>query len=221
MQVFWTLVWKDLRAEMRGGRFVVSCLSFGVLMVLIVGMALNAAPHLPASWASGLLWMVLFFTTALAMTRHDAKEQEFGGWMGPWLAPIDRSLVFYARWCAAWFMVLVASVGLIALFFIILNVPFPVAFGTFVAVVAAGTLALSGAGTLLATLAGQSSLREVLVPILLFPISIPLFLALIRLTWHALDPAVIAGAAWVEIVGAYLVVVGVLPWLLYELILEV
>lgn len=220
-KVFLALVWKDLRAEMQGGRLVISSLALGVLLILVVGMALDATGNFPAAWSSGLLWMILFFTTSLSMSRHDVKEQEFGGWMGALLAPIDRSLVFYAKWFATWLLVVVATCGMVVAFFIILNVPAPVRWGEFCWVIAVGTFGLSGAGTFLATLAGHSNLREVLVPLLLFPISIPLFLALTRLTLQSLDPLAAASFVWIEILLAYIVIVGILPWLLYELMMEV
>lgn len=220
-QVFWALVWKDLRTELRTGRMVISTLALGILLILIMGMALDAASNLESTWTAGLLWLVLFFTTSLSMSRHDAREQEFGGYLGALLAPVDRSLLFYAKWFSTWLLIVIAVCGMSLAFFIILNVPAPKLPLQFGLVVAGGTLGLSGAASFFATLAGNSSMRDILVPLMLFPVTIPLFLALIRLTIQALDPAVQAGVAWDEVLVGYIVVFAVMPWLLYEAMKEV
>ncbi len=215
------LVWKDLKTELRGGLFVFSSISFGILLLVIIGMALDAAGNLPVEWSSGLLWMSLFFTTALSMTRHDFKEREYGGWLGVLLAPVDRSVVFYAKWLTTCLFVLVSELAMVTAFFVILDAKPPVLLARFVLVMLGGTVGLTGVGTFMATLAANSSLRDVLVPLLLFPLTIPLFLALIRLTVFTISPGLEHPFVWVEILMGYILVFSFLPWLLYETLMEV
>lgn len=221
LQVLSALVWKDIRAELRGSRLVISTLALGVLLVFIMGMALNATGSLRPEWQAGLLWVVVFFTTSLSISRHDAKEQELGGWMSVHLAPMDRSLIFYAKWLATWLFVVVAVFGVSVAFFVILGTGVPKVPGQFIWVVLVGTLGLTGVASFVAALAAHSNLRDVLIPLLLFPITIPLFLAVVRLTLQSLDPMLGGGAVWAEVLVGYVVVFALMPWLLYEMMMEV
>ncbi len=219
--VFWTLVAKDLRTELRGGRLIASTLALGVLLILVVGIALNAASNLNPDWSAGLLWMVMFFATSIGMTRNDVKEQELGGGLGSLLAPIDRSLIFYARWLSTWVIVSLSAVGMLLAFFVVLSVPTPVKPVSFLLVVIGGTLGLTGVGSFLGQLAGTSTLRDILVPLMLFPTTIPLFIALIRLTVISLSPSAPGGYIWAEVLLGYLILFAIMPFLLYETMTEV
>jgi len=217
---FQALVWKDVRTELRGGRFVVSSLAFGVLLILVVGMALGGAGQLPIDWSAGLLWLNLFFSTAISMGRHDAKDREMAGYWGLLVAPIDRSLIFYAKWVTTFLFVFVAEFGMVMAFFIILNEPFPKHPESFVFVMLGGTMGLTGLGTFLATLTATSSMQDILVPLLLFPLAIPMFLALIQLTVFAFGGIAQTGV-WLQVLIGYLTILLLLPWLLYEPLMEV
>lgn len=220
-RVFFALVGKDLRTELRAGRLVVSTLALGILLFLVVGIALNAVSNLTADWSAGLLWMVTFFATSIGMSRNDVKEQELGGQMGSFVAPIDRSLIFYAKWLSTWLIVLLATVGMLVAYFVILNSPAPRHPIDFLLVVMGGTLGLTGIGSFLAQLAGASTLRDILVPLLLFPMTIPLFIALIRLTVITIAPVASGAHIWVEVLLGYLILFGIMPFLLYETMMEV
>jgi heme exporter protein B len=221
LRAFLHLITKDVKAEFRGRQFFFSCIAFGMLLELIIGMALNTEGRLSPEFAAGILWLSLFFSTAIAMTKHDAKEREMGGWLGLLLIPFDRSVVFYAKWVSTGIFVLVSQVALVLSFFIILNQPPPALPLSFALVLVGGTLGLTGVCTFLATLVSQSSLRDVLLPLLLFPLCIPLFLAVIRLTVWTLTGDAFGVDVWLMVLVGYIVSMGVLPWLLFETLMEV
>ncbi|MDQ0188397.1 heme exporter protein CcmB [Alicyclobacillus cycloheptanicus] len=220
-KVFLWMVWKDIRIEFRARQFVISTLAFGVLLLVVMGIALNAASRLPTDWSAGLLWMMLFFATSISMNRHDLKERELGGWLGMLLAPVDRSVIFYAKWVSTCLFVLVSQVTLVLAYFVILNQPMPQLPGVLAWVLVGGAVGLTGIGSFLATLAAQSSMRDMLVPMLLFPLTIPLLIALIRLTVFAFEPLGAHPQIWVEVLIGYIAAFALLPWLLYEPLMEV
>lgn len=221
LRVFRVLVWKDIKMEFRGKQFIFSSLSFGVLLLFVMGMALDAQTKLPIDWSAGLLWLNIFFSTAVSMNRHDQREREMGALYGTLLGPFDRSLLFYAKWVSTGVFVCFTALAVCGAFFVILNQPFPIHRLLFVWVFIGGTVGLTGIGTFLATLAAGSSMRDILLPILLFPLSIPLFLAVIRLTEFTMQSSMDFPLVWVEVLVGYIVVFAVLPWLLYEMMLEV
>lgn len=221
LRVFGHLIAKDIRIEMRGKQFLLSTVAFGVLLVLIVGIALDTAAAMSRDWSAGLLWLCLFFATSVSINRHDVKEREYGAQLGLLLLPVDRSLLFYAKWVSTCLFVLVSEIALVAAFLIILNQPLPARPADLAFVLLSGSVGLAGIGSFLSTLAAQSTMRDVLVPMLLFPLGIPLFIALIRLTVFTFASGSAHPAIWAEVVGAYIVAFAVLPWLLYEPLMEV
>jgi ABC-type transport system involved in cytochrome c biogenesis permease component len=222
---FWrawaALVWKDCLSEWRSPGHLLTQASLGILLVVLVGMALDAPNRMPPNWTSGLLWLTLFFTCVLGMSRGEQRETELGAVLAVRLAPVDRSVAFYAKWTTTCLFVWVASAVEVAAFFIILNAPWPAHPLGFIATLAAGLFGLTGLGALVHLVALASSVREVLVPFLMFPLSIPLFLAVTRLTACALTGTKPLPWIWLEVLGGFIVLCAVLPWLLYETITEV
>ncbi len=221
LRVFGLFVWKDLYAEFRARQFIVSSTGFGVLLLLILGMALDAISRPPVNLASGLIWLVLFFSISIQMNRHDYKDLEMGAGQGMFLVPIDRSLLFYAKWTSTSLFVFVMEIVLVPIFFVILNETAPTLPMRFVLVMVVGSIGLTGIGTFLATLAQASSMRDMLLPFLMFPLTIPLFLALIHLTTYTFSPALQSPVVWVDVLIGYIAITTVLPWLLFETLMEV
>jgi heme exporter protein B len=221
LRAFLHLVWKDLKIEFRGKQFLVASAAFGMLMLFVTGMALDAAPRLPVIWSAGLLWLNVFFTTAIALTRHDRKDEEFGANYALRLIPVDRSVLFYAKWLSTFLFVLLAEAVLVGAFFVVFNQPAPSVWWSFLLAVVGGTAGLTGTGTFLAGLAAKSSMRDLVLPLLLFPVEIPLFLAVVKITAGALAAPGSVPVVWVEVLCAYIVLALLLPWLLYESLTEV
>lgn len=215
------LVWKDIRIEFRAKQFLYAGIVFGILLVLVVGMALDAASRLPTDLAAGILWMCILFSTILSLNRHDMKEREMEARLGTLLAPMDRSLLYYAKWTSTSLFLLINNLALWLAFTTILNEGAPRSVPTFLFTILVGTVGLTGMGTFLTLVAGQSSMRDILVPILLFPLSIPLLLGLIRLTMFALVPTHEVPIIWYEVVAGFVLAFAVLPWLLFEPLMEV
>lgn len=216
-----TLVYKDLIIEFRGRYFLLSSMTTGILLVLLLGIALDGVSHPPVIWVAGLLWLCILFASSVTFHRHAAKDEEFSANVGVSLAPIDKSMVFYAKWLSTLCFLFVVDAILTWVFFIILNTPLPFHRGFFILTLLLGISGLTGVGTFTSNLATHSQMREVLTPILLFPLCIPLFLAVIRLTVFTLEPAMPLPWLWLEVLLAYLAAFSVLPWLLYEPLLEV
>jgi heme exporter protein B len=220
-KAFGYLVWKDIKIEFRGKQFLAASATFGVLMLFITGMAMDAAPTLPVTWSAGLLWLNVLFTTAIGLTRHDRKDKEYGAGMGLRLIPVDPSVLYYAKWVSTCAFVLVAQAVLVLAFFVMFNQQTPPLLGTFVLTLIGGIAGLTGIGSFLSTMTAESTMRDLLLPLLLFPISVPLFLAVLKITVGAFSTPAFIPWVWVDVLAGYIVMVAVLPWLLYEILMEV
>jgi heme exporter protein B len=159
---------KDLRLELRSRDTFLSMVLFVVATLVVFSFSLPAETVAEASY--GLLWVALLFTAILGLTRAFAAEREQRVLDGLILAPCDRSAIWLGKALAViTFLVLAEVVALpaFALFFE------PVTWEV-VAAVALADVGLAAVGTLLAAMAAASRARELLLPLLLLPLAIPI-----------------------------------------------
>jgi heme exporter protein B len=163
-----TLARKDLRLELRSRDTVLSMTLFVVATLVVFSFSLPAGAGEEAAY--GLLWVAIIFTAVLGLTRAFAAEREQRVLDGLVLAPCDRSAIWLGKGIAVVaFLGLAEAVALpaFALFFE------PVTWEVVAAVVLAD-LGLAAVGTLLAAMAAASRARELLLPLLLLPLAIPI-----------------------------------------------
>jgi heme exporter protein B len=181
VNVLFAVLWKDLVSEWRTGDRMVSMLLFSVLLVVVFHFALPAdASQLLKTGAAGLLWVAYVFASILGLNRAFALELENEALSGLAMTPADRGWIFLGK-AAANAVLLFAVQAVTALAFAL---AFDVSLGAvalpFAAVLALGALGLSSVGTLLAAVAVRTRYREVMLPLLLLPVMIPLLLGAVR-----------------------------------------
>jgi heme exporter protein B len=181
------VLWKDLAIEWRSRDRFAAMLVFSLLVVLVLYFA--APPSLDAAlngYVPGLLWVAYVFAGVLGMNRAFAAELENEALSALALAPVDRGFLFVGK-AAASFVILAAVQALTALFFALafsLDL-WPVA-PQLAAVAALGGLGIACAGTLLAAISVRTRYREVMLPLLLLPLLVPVLLGAVRATTQLL-----------------------------------
>jgi heme exporter protein B len=186
------IIWKDLAAELRSKELISAMLVFALLVILIFNFALIVNPAARAEVAAGVLWVTTIFTGTLGLNRSLAAEKDRGSLDGLLLAPVDRSAVYFGKALGNLLFILIVEVVILPVFGVLFNVAMvqPLVLG----VVVLGATGYAAVGTLLASLAVQTRSRDVMLPILLFPVAVPVLIAAVRATGGAL-----AGSAWEEI----------------------
>lgn len=175
LQTVWTIFRKDVQVEWRGRQGVPVMLVFSLLVVFLFNFALQLSPQLQSGLASGLLWVTLAFAATLGLNRSASLERENDALKGLMLAPVDRSAIFFGKALSNFaFTLLVAFflMPIISLFFS-QNLLKPALF----LVVILGTGAYTSLGTILSALSIQSRTRDVLLPVLLYPLALPILIA--------------------------------------------
>lgn len=166
---------KDVQVEWRGRQGVPVMLVFSLLVVFLFNFALQLSPQLQSGLASGLLWVTLAFAATLGLNRSAALERENNALNGLMLAPVDRSAIFFGKTLsnlASTLLVAFILMPTISLFFG-QNLLKPALF----LVVILGTGAYTCLGTILSALSIQSRTRDVLLPVLLYPLALPILIA--------------------------------------------
>ena len=192
MRALQAVVWKDLRAEWRSRELLSAMLVFALLVLFIFNFALELEPGTRSNITSGVLWVTLIFSGQLGLNRSMATEKDRGCLDGLLLAPVDRAAIYLGKALANWIFMLVVAIIVIPVYSLLFNVNLfdP---GLFL-IILLGSEGYIAVGTLLASMAIQARTRDILLPILLFPVAIPVVIAAVKASGGYLT-----GLAWAEI----------------------
>lgn len=186
------VLWKDVQAEFRSRELLSAMFVFSLLVVLTFNFALQLDRVTRESVAAGVLWVTAVFSGTLGLNRSLAAERDRGSWDGLLLAPVDRSAIYIGKMLGNWLFMLVVQAIILPIFAILYNLP--VLQPLLLVTVLLGTLGYAGVGTLLAALSVQTRARDVMLPILLLPVAVPVLVAAVQASG-----GVLAKAEWSEI----------------------
>ena len=179
-----TLIWKDLLVEARGRETVLAGAVFALLVLVIFNFAFDLRVENVAAVAPGILWVTITFVGVLSLGRAFARERDRRTLDGLLLAPVDRSALYLAKVLTSIASMLVVEVVALPVFIGLFNLA--VDLPLLVLALVLGTIGLAGVGTLFAAIAAHTRAREVLLPLLLFPIQVPVILATVKSTGAAI-----------------------------------
>jgi heme exporter protein B len=213
---------RDLLIEFRQKSLLLSMTIFAVLIQVILNISFDAQMEAMRSIASGILWLPILLSAMLGFSRYGSTERENGALQGLLISPIDRGAVFLGKLLGNLMVVLLVALISVPAFFLFFKQPFPESFGLLIITVILGSWGFVAMGIFLSTLALSSSITELLVPILLFPLAVPLLIAIVSLTDMALFPSLDTGQfLWLSVLVGYNVIFTIVPMLLFDLLLEV
>lgn len=210
---------KDILVELRTRETLSGMLIFSVLVILIFNFAFELRVDSVRQLAPGALWVTFTFAGLLGLNRSFAAERDQGSLDGLLLAPVDRSAIYFGKTLAnVAFMLLVEAIILpTATVLFDLNL----LRAELLFVVALGTLGFASVGTLLAAVAINTRARDVMLPILLFPIAIPVVIAAVKLTAAIVDTGRIAeGGVWWPVLLSFDAIFLTMSALLFEYTME-
>ena len=164
--------------EWRGRQGVPVMLVFALLVVFLFNFALQLSPDLQADLAAGLLWVSLAFASTLGLNRSVSLEQENKAIDGLLLAPVDRSAIYFGKAISNFSFTFIVGLVLLPVFSVFYqqNMIKPL----LILVIVLGLGAYTSLGTLLAALSIQTRTRDVLLPVLLYPLALPILIAAVE-----------------------------------------
>ena len=218
---FAAILSKDLRAELRTLQSLPAMALFSVTAFVIFRFGLDRT-SLSGSLAAGVLWATLLFAGVLGINRLFVAEREEGGFDAIRLAPIDRTVLFAAK-VAALIVYLLAlelvAVPIFALFFL----DEAAGLGPLVLILLLTDLGLAVTGTLISSMAVNSRARDLLVPLVLLPLAVPLMIAATGATEHLLalgGPSYHRFGTWLTVLGLYDLIFGLVGYAVFDFLLE-
>lgn len=172
------ILWKDLAVEWRSRQLLSAMLVFSLLVILIFNFALELDARARQNVTAGVLWATFAFAGTLGLNRTMAIEKERDALEGLLLAPLARSAVYFGKLLANLIFMLIVETITLPAYGLLYNVN--VLSGGLLLVIFLGSLGYAAVGTLLAGMAVQTRMRDLLLPVLLFPVVIPLLVAAVR-----------------------------------------
>jgi heme exporter protein B len=179
------IVHKDIVAELRTKEMFSSMFVFALLVIVIFNFAFELRVANVKQVAPGVLWVTFTFAGMLGLNRSFILEKDKGCLEGLLLAPVDRSAIYFGKMLGNLIFMSVVEAIVLPIFWVLFNPP--LFSPALVLVIVLGTLGFAGVGTLFSAIAVHTRAREVMLPILLFPIVVPLMIAAVKITGGLLD----------------------------------
>ncbi len=213
------IVQKDLAVELRTKEILSSMFIFALQVIVIFSFALEMRVENVRQVTPGVLWVTFIFTGTLGLNRSFAREKDRGCLEGLLLCPVDRSAIYFGKLLGNVIFMLIMEAIILPIFLVLFNVSlFQPAL---ILIIVLGTLGYAGVGTLLSAMATHTRAREVMLPILLFPIMVPAMIAAVKATGGIVDGQELSEIAhWVRLLVAFDVIFLAISFITFDFVVE-
>jgi heme exporter protein B len=213
------IVWKDLVAELRSRELVGAMLVFALIVILIFNFALELDVRTRDTITAGVLWVTFSFAGTLGLNRSMSIEKDHDCLDGLLLAPVDRSVIYFGKAIGNLIFMIIVEAFMLPIYSVLYNVNLfqP----GLLAVILLGSIGYTVVGTLLSSIAVQTRTRDILLPILLFPVILPVVISAVKAS-----TGILQGFEWVEILTwmniliAYDVIFTAVAFMVFDYVVE-
>jgi len=213
------IVWKDVVAELRTKEMFSSMLVFALLVIVIFNFSFDLRVENIAQVAPGVLWVTFAFASTLELNRSLALEMENDCLDGLLLAPMDRSVIYFGKMLGNLVFICAIEALILPIFSVIFDLNLirpPLLLTIFL-----GTVGFAGVGTLLSAIAVNTRAREVMLPVLLFPIILPVVIAATKATGGILDGLPLGDIAhWLRFLVAFDIIFLVVSYMTFDFVVQ-
>jgi len=215
------VAWKDLLTERRSKETLNALLFFSLALLFLFQFAIGLDREQMGAVIPGLLWLAFILSGVLGLGRAFLVERENDCWEGLLLAPGDKSAIYLGKLAGSLVLMLVVEAIVLALFVVFFNVDVGPILPGLVLVIGLGTLGFAAVGTLFAALTAQVRARELLFPVLLLPVLVPVLLATVQTTEALfLREPLAAVSHWLKLLAAADVIYVAVGVLTFDVVLE-
>jgi heme exporter protein B len=215
------LLWKDLLLELRRRDSLLTMFFFGTLLLFVFHFAFDMAPDKVAELAPALLWLAFLFTGTLGLAQLFQAERDNHCLDALLLSPLDRGALFLAKTGFNLILMLAVEVVVIPLFWILFNLSGWNLLPQLFLVTLLGTVGFCVLGTITAAITLRARARELLLPLVLFPLMIPVILATIRCMETVLKTASFGDAIpWLRLLIGFDIIFLTIGVLIFDWVIE-
>ena len=205
------IVWKDFVTELKTRELLSAMFIFALLVILIFIFSINLSIVKASEVGPGILWVAFLFAGTIGLNRSFMLEKENGCLMGLMLVPADRTTIYFGKLISNLIFLSIMELFILPLFMIFFNIDLLSHLGPLLVVVFLGTLGFCALGTLLSSLSANLKTREIMLPILLYPLLIPIIIGAVRMTGQVLDGTELADMMkWIGLTASFdIIYIGV------------
>ena len=217
----WIILWKDLLTERRSKESLNALFFFALLLLFLFEFALGPDRERLAGALPGLLWLGFVLAGLLGLGRTFLAERENDCWEGLVLTPGDKGAIYLGKLAGNLLLMAAVELVLLTLFGVFYNVDLWTSLPSLSVVIFLGTVGLASVGTLFGAMTSQLRARELLFPVLLLPVQVPVLLGTVKATEAVLQGLALAEVGhWLKLLAAADLVYVVVGLLTFEFILE-
>jgi heme exporter protein CcmB len=208
LRAAWLVTRKDLVVEARSRELVYTTLFFALAAILIFAFGFVRDGEAIADTAAGILWVALIFSGTLALGRAFEREREAETLRALLLAPVERGAIYLGKLVALVTLMSCVEVVVVPVVVLLFDAPMGRAPWLVVGLIATGTIGFAAVGTLFAAMLVRAHSRDVLLPVLLYPIAVPVVIAGVRGTAaiFAAEPNLAIARMWLALLVSFDVV---------------
>lgn len=208
---------KDLLAEWRTRETISAMFTFALTVILVSSFAFDLRAEDSTALAPGVLWIAFTFAGVLGINRAFVREADKNCLDGLLLAPVDRAVLYWGKLGANFVTMSAMELTMLPIALVLFNLPpYP---PLFFIVLFMGTFGFVAVGTLFAALTIHTKTREIMLPVLLFPVAVPLLIAAVQAT-----AALLAGngeiSHWLRLLAAFDLLFAALATIMFKYVLE-
>lgn len=205
------IVWKDFVTEFKTRELFSAMFIFALLVILIFIFSVNLSIVKASEVGPGILWVAFLFSGTLGLNRSFVLEKENGCLMGLILAPADRTTIYFGKLISNFVFLTAMELFILPLFMVFFNIDLLEHLLPLLLVIFLGTLGFCTLGTLLSSLSSNLKTREIMLPILLYPLLVPIVIGVVRMTGQILAGEPLSGMMnWVGLTASFdIIYIGV------------
>jgi len=220
MRIFFShiiaILWKDIRYELRSKQTWLGMGMFALLVLVIFNFTFDLRVDNVSAIAPGVLWIAFIFASLLGLGRTLAAEREQSSMDRLLLCPVDRKAIYLAKLLGNLLFIGVVEIVALPIYTLLFNVPLP---AVLLLIVLLGTLGIAAIGTLFSAMAAATRARQLLLPVLVFPLIVPVVISVVRAMQQLMAPTV-NEPPWIGLLIAFDVIFLSVSMLTFRYVVE-
>ena len=215
------IVWKDLVTELRSRETISSMVFFALIVMLIFSFSFSMDQQAAREVIAGIIWVAFAFTGIIGLGKSFSAELQHDCLEALQLAPVSRGAIYLGKMVANFTFIFVVEILLFPMFVILFNLDIVEEIPLLLVIFFLATVGLAAVGTLFSALTVQIRAREVMLPILLLPMVVPVMIAAVEATKGALngDPLSLYGP-WLELLTIFDVVFTIVSFWMFDFVMD-
>lgn len=215
------VAWKDLLSELRSRETISSMFFFALIVILIFSFSFSMDQETARVVMPGIMWVAFVFTGIIGLGKSFMVELENDCLENLQMSPVSRGTIYLGKLVSNFIFMIIVEIVLFPLFVVFFNLNIVDQFPTLMLVLVLGTLGIAIVGTLFSAMTVQIRAREVMLPILLLPVIIPVMIGAVEATRGALngDPISLF-SHWIQLLAVFDLIFLIVSFWVFEFILD-